>query len=1753
MTNIIITLIVILLSTNFALADKRYKKKNNSFQYSKYYEKDESIKIFYHNSNPSAVSELNIISDPGCDDVYEEYSGKINLALRPNLNYYKFGNNFSSSHYFDLSCNVKVFLVTSSNTVKIIDNLTMFINGSISDFRPEHIIEIELDDLKEYNNEKINKIKIELSNFILNASSDILSNSNQNEFHLEASYKLNKKYGVLNPSLSDIPLVSVNYEDASSNSNGKFYTNDKVYYLDNYGYLYRNNFRLLRLAWNTTCDYSFDSYQIQLLKLENTLGDPNSFYNDDFIKTKIDWENSTTIEVGGKKKYLDLYLTQGRGVYVWRVRPIYTLFDGGIANAQNWGDWNSKNINSLEQGFLFDTKLMSNPNDAFHYIFNDDNGVENLNWTHTRMYNEGESQGTQIFDKISYSDELLNIRQIQKVIHSDDNVIISETVPDYTGRTVLSSIPSSVGAETGWESYYTSLTRPKHGVDLNFKDGNLKTSNGKKFSQKDFDISAPKYTQPGEDKIIDIEPVTSGLTIDYYDNSTQIGVPSSENYPFNRTIYYNDGTGRIKEQRFPGAASNDPLISGNSNYARIKNFYSIPLKEELLAFFGKEAPDVSKVIKQYRIDPNGVMHVTYKDVTGKVLASGIIDRLDSEEIGENLNTQDEKNKFNIGPDDIEIDILDNPVPDRNSQYNFYDEKDIFLDRPSSSNLKYFLNPNELIIEDVCIAISDENQHNIINDDYHPVIGINSEVIIKNIDEYYSRAKKYLFQTNTFDLINSSNNTILEFDITDASPIMKTSKSLPLLFNPPSLTDDYNYSFSDPELTPPNNIFQEPAAFKIARKLKFSEDDISQEISNYKENINEELESILSNEFEYLRNIVDEVEGYTIGDFKSLLTGTWGWSSPNPNNLISKQKTHFYKEIFNCNNQDFFVYLHPDVCKEEICSITEYGSYSQYLFDFYKDFVYFDDNTFEKPMQLGEEIENYLFRKEVSLLEDFTKGEDYNNDAIDILIRNMLNEKYRTSHYVTTNDIDISLRKNVGDPIWSEEEICECWVQSVEKFKINNFDKNTDESVNRYVINKKFDLLDDFLTCTGKMLEGYSNTPYVDPNLNPFNADNYDVIDGSLPPQEQVSPFTYEPKIDINSGDYKWGANIYYDFYPYDAENDNLSLDEIQQSYIDNFKYGGGWLTMAYKYLKPPTNANICGNDNDGYNTNTDYILKSDDQNDSEIIFDFNSNVILKDRDNNTKGKLVKIDIGENALRGINEVNFPIEQIVLKDDPKNLDDLNNYLFYDEQTKTNSPDIIEVMDKMSQYTAWDTDFFPDNKYHKFWEILYCMQVKDGDCSNCQLNYYVDITDNSNNTINDGVLPKVDEPKNDSGDYKDEIKEGSDDVIKERMPDDDIDYQNPLNYLNYMSDLCETECENKNFKDVLIMEILKHPNNYIIEGVKIFKVNNIEYEMNWDQYQPEDYDDYFNDLSEFYPIDEQGINLTTSLADLGINKVFSKAEIKEYVLALVENCKNECTINIEYKTNSRSTSDDIIVKKGNNNINYDKSLENILTVLTHDFEIKLPWIDCDGVQQACDNEENNYDLLGYESKPWKRIGANTYIYTENGEEKEYNIPTIQQYHDVLLNNLNESLVYIKEKELAGKSAIKEFYKAMLKSNPLVTEYYPYHIDNGNYDKSFLKYYQYDPIISEGLLESAFRINPYFYPTISFEPVFRQFEYYGQLSPFLIPDISKKNNLGTKHHYDKIVELNNGQMKRVEGYSRKGYSILNNSFNFNINPIAS
>lgn len=324
-------------------------------------------------------------------------------------------------------------------------------------------------------------------------------------------------------------------------------------------------------------------YQLQLLRLYNVddeiIDDQVEMYAD------VDWEEALSIDITNGQTSIDLTMAEGTGMYLWRVRPVGNFYP--LGDSRNNGTW-STHPKSREH--YFNSSDLSN-----NYLFYYEEPEEDVNFIYSRTFTEN----TRIKESITYANKLNQVKQTQTRLPSNENdkLIVSQTVYDFAGRASLQTLPV-----------------PLNESELGYVDGVVQKGT-EAFRDKHFD---------SDDNYLNFNfgaAVTGGAILDYYDNSSDLQIPSSEGFPYTRSLFYNDGRGRIIESGSVGKE----LSVGQGHNTRVD--YGMATDDELIRIFGQEAPKGNTVIKVTTTDPNNVSSVSYVSKDGKTLATSLTENL----------------------------------------------------------------------------------------------------------------------------------------------------------------------------------------------------------------------------------------------------------------------------------------------------------------------------------------------------------------------------------------------------------------------------------------------------------------------------------------------------------------------------------------------------------------------------------------------------------------------------------------------------------------------------------------------------------------------------------------------------------------------------------------------------------------------------------------------------------------------------------------------------------------------------------------------------------------------------------------------------------------------------------------------------------------------------------------------------------------------------------------------------------------------
>ncbi|WP_207513814.1 EndoU domain-containing protein [Longitalea luteola] len=291
----------------------------------------------------------------------------------------------------------------------------------------------------------------------------------------------------------------------------------------------------------------------------------------------IFYHNATRVSTTGNSYNIPL-MYENNGTLFIRVRPVQI----GKANAVLAALWSSE----------------ASPSVMGQYTFNGHERM--LNWQSSVSFaEEGKRKVV-----VQYFDGGLRGRQTVTKDNTNNNVIVAETFYDYQGRPAIQVMPS-----------------PSLSNVIRYAAGFNVSINNAEYSQSNYDtlISPDLYCNTHAEAM----GPGSGASQYYSPNNPKktIGmnqfIPDAQGYPFTETEYTPDNTGRISRQS--GVGPDHQLGSGHET----KYFYGTPDQKELDGLFGTDVGDASHYFKNMVRDANGQFSISYVDMHGRTIATGL--------------------------------------------------------------------------------------------------------------------------------------------------------------------------------------------------------------------------------------------------------------------------------------------------------------------------------------------------------------------------------------------------------------------------------------------------------------------------------------------------------------------------------------------------------------------------------------------------------------------------------------------------------------------------------------------------------------------------------------------------------------------------------------------------------------------------------------------------------------------------------------------------------------------------------------------------------------------------------------------------------------------------------------------------------------------------------------------------------------------------------------------------------------------------
>ncbi|NOQ74897.1 MAG: hypothetical protein GQ574_22980 [Crocinitomix sp.] len=372
----------------------------------------------------------------------------------------------------------------------------------------------------------------------------------------------------------------------------------------------------------------------------------------------------------------NISLAYPRGLFLFRVRPVgKKVVDSELVRIE--GKWTLPTL-------MTDLALVG-VNERLAY----EGLLSNSNWQYQASFSSEGKKG----ESFGLYDGALKPRQSLVTNHSDSTVILSEVVYDYLGRPALSLLPS-----------------PSENNGIGYYEGRLDLVSGEQYNFTNFDVIE---TGGGINKIDNPDNMATLAVNDYYNSGTSFGVGAdyiadAGDFPFARTTFTNDGTGRVKTQTAVGASVVGASDMASSDSKITMYMYGTPTQEELYRLFGNEVGNAIHYKKNAVIDQNGQAHIQYIDMSGRVIATAL-----AGDAPENLLEIDSyPEEFNAITADLTVNNLPLEPTDK-----LYVTKTINVVYQTNYTFTYGLDdityydpchPSQLLMYDLTIYIKDEN-------------------------------------------------------------------------------------------------------------------------------------------------------------------------------------------------------------------------------------------------------------------------------------------------------------------------------------------------------------------------------------------------------------------------------------------------------------------------------------------------------------------------------------------------------------------------------------------------------------------------------------------------------------------------------------------------------------------------------------------------------------------------------------------------------------------------------------------------------------------------------------------------------------------------------------------------------------------------------------------------------------------------------------------------------------------------------------
>lgn len=325
-----------------------------------------------------------------------------------------------------------------------------------------------------------------------------------------------------------------------------------------------------------------ESYDLEYLFVDLGSNDHTDVFDYDF-------KNATRVNTS-KNRY-KLPLAFPKGWILYRVRGVGKDCSGNHVYG-SWSSYSTGSATGVDRATNFPKVPSGNGQEQ---IFGWPGMEVSFNWIHNTEFAEEAKRSS----SLTFYDGTNKGRQYLTELSTSNRLLVSQTLYDFQGRPAVNVIPTPI-ANAGLHYYgplnYYSANVPfdRNHFDLDLGYPAMSTQHG---------TGAANYYSTDN-------PNASDPSIKY--------LPDAGGYPYTQDRYLNDGTDRVKAQ---GGIGPDHHIN-STHETRI--LYGTPgSQKELDRLFGNNVGFSRFYTKEIVTDPNGIGMVSYKNMQGQVIATGL--------------------------------------------------------------------------------------------------------------------------------------------------------------------------------------------------------------------------------------------------------------------------------------------------------------------------------------------------------------------------------------------------------------------------------------------------------------------------------------------------------------------------------------------------------------------------------------------------------------------------------------------------------------------------------------------------------------------------------------------------------------------------------------------------------------------------------------------------------------------------------------------------------------------------------------------------------------------------------------------------------------------------------------------------------------------------------------------------------------------------------------------------------------------------